>query len=169
MEPEAVVAITFDDGSVGRMQLFHREPVNDVEQSWTDEDIAAEIRKSAFERRPVSWRRCDMSDFPVEHHDFRAAWTDDGKVIGVDMAKARAVTRDRLRAERVPLIKAEDVKVSRALALEDKAAVVAAEAERQRLRDITALPAIDAAKTPDELKAISVSDSASPAQKTVRG
>ena len=73
------------------------------------------------------------------------------------MTKARECARQRLRAERAPLLAAEDLKVSKALVAEDRAAAEAAEAERQRLRDITALPAIDAAKTPEELKGISES------------
>lgn len=150
MEPEAVVAITFADGSVGRMQLYHR-----AERVWADDDIAAEIAKSALGGQPVSWRRCAMSDFPVEHHDFRAAWTDSGKAIGVDMEKAKAITRNRLREERAPLLAAQDIEAMKALESGDKAKLDAVAVEKRRLRDITALPAIEAAKTPADLRQIS--------------
>lgn len=156
MEPEAVVAITFDDGSVGRMQLFHREPQDGLERTWADDDIAAEVARSVFQRRPMTWRRCELSDFPVEHHEFRGAWTDNGKVIGVDMEKARAITRDRLRMERTPLLAAKDIESIKAIEAGDATSLEAVAAEKQRLRDITTLPAIDAAKTLDELKAISI-------------
>ena len=103
----------------------------------------------------MSWRQVTLADFPIEHAEVRSAWTDTGKGITVGMTKARECARQRLRAERAPLLAAEDLKVSKALVAEDRAAAEAAEAERQRLRDITALPAIDAAKTPEELKGIS--------------
>lgn len=155
MEPTAVIAITFDDSSVGRMQLFRREPLDDAERVWTDDDIAAEIAKSAFDRQAASWRRCAMSDFPVEHHDFRAAWTDDGKAIGIDMEKARTLTRDRLRIERAPLLVAQDIEALKAIESNDAAKLAAVASEKQRLRDITALPAIEVAKTPADLRQIS--------------
>jgi hypothetical protein len=69
-------------------------------------------------------------------------------VINVD--KAKDITKDRLRAERTPLLQAQDVAFQRALETgADTAAIVA---EKQRLRDITALA--DQATTLDELKAI---------------
>jgi hypothetical protein len=71
-------------------------------------------------------------------------------MITINLDKAKAITKDRLRAERTPLLQAQDVAFQRALeANADTAAIVA---EKQRLRDITALA--DTATTLDELKAI---------------
>ena len=71
-------------------------------------------------------------------------------MITINLEKAKAITKDRLRAERTPLLQAQDVAFQRALeANADTAAIVA---EKQRLRDITALA--DTATTLDELKAI---------------
>lgn len=71
-------------------------------------------------------------------------------VINID--KAKAITKDRLRTERAPLLEAQDVAYMRALeAGQDTTAIVA---EKQRLRDITQLA--DQAQTLDDLKAISV-------------
>ena len=72
-------------------------------------------------------------------------------MITVDIDKAKALTKDRLRAERTPLLAAQDVLFQRALeSNSDTAAIVA---EKQRLRDIT--NQVDACTTTDELKALS--------------
>ena len=72
------------------------------------------------------------------------------RMIVINVDKAKDITKDRLRAERTPLLQAQDVAFQRALETgADTAAIVA---EKQRLRDITALA--DQATTLDELKAI---------------
>ncbi len=72
-------------------------------------------------------------------------------MISIDFDKAKAITKDRLRAERTPLLAAQDVLFQRALeSNSDTAAIVA---EKQRLRDIT--NQVDACTTTDELKALS--------------
>ena len=70
----------------------------------------------------------------------------------VDINKAKDITKDRLRAEREPLLLAQDVAFQRAL--ESNADTSAIVAEKQRLRDITTL--VDTANTVDELKALEV-------------
>jgi len=69
-------------------------------------------------------------------------------VINVD--KAKEITKERLRAERAPLLQAQDVAFQRAL--EEGADTAAIVAEKQRLRDITQLA--NQAETLDELKAL---------------
>lgn len=72
-------------------------------------------------------------------------------MIVIDIDKAKSITKDRLRAERSPLLAAQDVAFQRALESgSDTAAIVA---EKQRLRDVTSL--VDACTTTDELKALS--------------
>ena len=71
-------------------------------------------------------------------------------MITVNLDKAKAITKDRLRAERTPLLQAQDVAFQRAL--EEGADTTAIVAEKQRLRDITNLA--DEAQTLDELKAL---------------
>jgi len=71
-------------------------------------------------------------------------------MITVNFEKARTITKDRLRAERAPLLSALDVQFQRNLETgADNAAVVA---EKQRLRDLPALA--DTCTTLDELKAL---------------
>jgi hypothetical protein len=77
-------------------------------------------------------------------------------MIIVNVNKAKEITKDRLRAERAPLLAGLDVAYQRADEsgdAEKKAEVVA---EKQRLRDITQLA--DQAQTLDELKALKVSE-----------
>ena len=72
-------------------------------------------------------------------------------MIVIDIDKAKAITKDRLRAERTLLLAAQDVAFQRALESgSDTAAIVA---EKQRLRDITNL--VDTCTTTDELKTLS--------------
>jgi hypothetical protein len=76
-------------------------------------------------------------------------------MITINMDKAKAITKARLRQEREPLLAAQDVAFQRAL--ESNADTSAIVAEKQRLRDITKLA--DAATTTDELKAITLESS----------
>ena len=72
--------------------------------------------------------------------------------ITIDINKAKVITKDRLRAERKPLLDAQDILFNRALETsEDTSAIVK---EKNRLRDIT--NQVDDMKTLDELKGVSV-------------
>lgn len=73
-------------------------------------------------------------------------------MITINLNKAKAITKDRLRADRIPLLQAQDVAFQRAM--EEGADTSAIVAEKQRLRDITVLA--DSATTLDELKSITV-------------
>jgi hypothetical protein len=69
-------------------------------------------------------------------------------MITINLDKAKEITKARLRAEREPLLQAQDVLFQRALETgADTAAIVV---EKQRLRDITQL--VDACVTTDELR-----------------
>ena len=69
--------------------------------------------------------------------------------INIDFTKAVSITQDRLRAERKPLMEAQDILFQRAL--ESGADTKAIVAEKQRLRDITKI----SVTTLDELKELS--------------
>jgi hypothetical protein len=73
-------------------------------------------------------------------------------MIVINLEKAKEVTKVRLRAERTPLLQAQDVAFQRAL--ESGADTSAIVAEKQRLRDITTLA--DQATTLEELKVITL-------------
>lgn len=94
----------------------------------------------------------NIADLPNQYNDFFDAWElVDGKV-EVSLTKAKKITKKRLRAEREPLLAAQDVAFQRALESgSDTSAIVA---EKQRLRDITQLA--DAETTLEGLRAIKV-------------
>jgi len=70
----------------------------------------------------------------------------------VNFSKAQDITKDRLRADRKPLLEAQDILYMRAQeASSDTTAIVT---EKQRLRDIT--NQVDSMTTLDQLKAASV-------------
>lgn len=69
-------------------------------------------------------------------------------MIVINIDKAKEITKTRLRAEREPLLQAQDILFQRAL--ETGADTTAIVAEKQRLRDITQL--VDACATTDELR-----------------
>ena len=92
----------------------------------------------------------DSNTLPNQHQDFYDAWElIDGKV-EVSFPKAVELTKKRLRAERTPLLAAQDVAFQRAL--ESGADTTAIVAEKNRLRDITSLA--DSATTLEELRSL---------------
>ena len=96
----------------------------------------------------VAYTIVNDEDVPSDR-TFRNAWKSD---LTVDFPKAQALTKDRLRAERKPLLEAQDVLFQRALETgKDATAIVK---EKQRLRDVTKL--VDAATTLDALKNMGV-------------
>ena len=72
----------------------------------------------------------------------------------INMTKAKAITKDRLRADRKPLLEAQDILFMRAQ--EAGTSTTAIVAEKQRLRDIT--KQVDSMNTTDQLKAATVED-----------
>ena len=72
--------------------------------------------------------------------------------ITVDITKAKVITKDRLRADRKPLLEEQDILFMKAQeAGSDTSAIVT---EKQRLRDVT--KQVDSMTTTDELKAATV-------------
>jgi hypothetical protein len=76
----------------------------------------------------------DSSALPTAN-DFYDAWELADGVVTVSLPKATELTKKRLRAEREPLLAAQDVAFQRAL--ESGADTTAIVAEKQRLRDVT--------------------------------
>jgi hypothetical protein len=82
--------------------------------------------------------------------DFYDAWELANGIVTVSFTKAVELTKKRLRAERTPLLKAQDLAFQRALETgADTSAIVT---EKKRLRDITNITAT----TLDELRALKV-------------
>ena len=87
---------------------------------------------------------------PEKDGDFFNAWEQSGGVVTVNLGKAKELTKDRLRAERAPLLAAQDVAYMRAL--EAGASTTAIVAEKRRLRDVTKLA--DSASTLADLRVL---------------
>ena len=75
-------------------------------------------------------------------------------MITVSIPKAKGITKDRLRADRKPLLEAQDILFMQAQ--ESGADTTAIVAEKQRLREIT--KGVDSCTTTDQLKALSVEE-----------
>jgi len=85
---------------------------------------------------------------------FRGAWQFNGAAVEIDMAKARDIHRATLRAERAPKLEKLDIDWFRAVETGGDTAAIAV--AKQRLRDVTADSRIVSAKTPEELKALTL-------------
>jgi hypothetical protein len=90
----------------------------------------------------------NVNVLPKSDNDFFVAWEQSNGIVSVNLAKAKEITKKRLRVEREPLFAALDIAFQRAFETgADTSGIVA---EKQRLRDITKLP--DACTTLDELR-----------------
>jgi hypothetical protein len=95
----------------------------------------------------------DASSLNVpQDRTFRGAWQFDGDAVEVNMTAAKTIHKDNLRTERAPEMGKLDVEFMRGL--EQGVDVSAIAANKQALRDITKDARLDAATTPDVLKAL---------------
>lgn len=144
------------DGSVSVMALL-----GDALEAATlapkhiDTIVGAEVAQwSESERATVaSWRVIPTDAIPADR-TFRGAWTDvtDDASIDFDMEKCREIWKERMRVARAPKLEALDVKFQ--IALENAEPTTDIVAIKRELRDVTADPGIEAALTPDDLKAV---------------
>ena len=91
------------------------------------------------------------SELPQADNDFFDAWELSNGTVSVNLTKAKALTKTRLRREREPLLAAQDVLFQRAQ--ESNADTAPIVAEKTRLRNITNLA--DSCTTTAELRALS--------------
>jgi len=92
------------------------------------------------------------TELPQADNDFFDAWELNNGTVSVNLTKAKALTKTRLRLEREPLLTAQDVLFQRAL--ETSADTTAIVAEKTRLRNIT--NGVDTCTTTAQLRALSV-------------
>lgn len=133
-----VIIFTNDNGGVATTIPTGELPIDQV------------LKKDVPEGRGA--RIVNQASLPIQHNDFYDAWEMDDTSVTVNLAKAKEITKNRLRTERAPLLATQDIAFQRAL--ENGADTSAIVAEKQRLRDITLLA--DSATTLDELRAIKV-------------
>lgn len=126
----------------------------------TDAVIFEEVSR-AFTSGPAAtgYRRLLPGEVPADR-TYRDALRDDGKRLHHDMPKAREIHLGKLRRQRVDVLAELDKRWMAAMGAGDDHAVKAIEAKRQRLRDMPTekAPALEAAQTTDDLKAIALED-----------
>lgn len=142
------VVITRVDGGVSVMHIVagqHPEGTDPV-------DAELEKFRAAHPGEYVSHRLMPRANLPT-HRNFRDAWCDRTPelVLDYDMDKCRAIHRETLRQMRAPFLADLDVQYMRADEAGDAKDKERIALQKQALRDVTADPAIDAAKTPEEL------------------
>lgn len=175
-QPDVVtVAVTRADGGVTVLRIIENSyRLNDKGERflWRHVDVTADYVDYQISRyvkdghwvgplAPVGWRFVP-NDYLDDTSDltFRDAWIDAplggpgwGKP-GTDMVKAREIHRTRLRQMRAPLLEALDTDYMRADEAGDQQEKKRIALRKQALRDVTADPAIEAAVSPEALKAV---------------
>ena len=132
----------------GGVGIMHANPEQEESaltayaEKWVDTEFAY-----------VSRREVDESEIPSDR-TFRDAWLDSGNEIIHDMPKCREIWRNRLRELRAAKLIALDIAYIRADEIGDNAEKQRIITQKQALRDVTDDPRIEAAQTPDALKAV---------------
>lgn len=138
-------AITRKDGGVSIMVLVDGDdPIHEI-QKWSEIDRNDVVSVHVIKPEHVPADRT-----------YRNAWAYDGSTFVHDMAKARELHRNFLRRDRQTKLAALDIEYQRADETDDKARKSAIVKQKQALRDAPADPSIEAATTPEELKAITL-------------
>lgn len=96
-----------------------------------------------------------IDSLPQDSDDFFDAWEQLQGVVTVNLAKAKELTKCRLRFDRAPLLAAQDIAFQRAL--EEGTSTIEIVSEKQRLRAVTDL--VDACATLQELRSLTVAKS----------
>lgn len=169
------IAVTHASGMVSRLQIvvgaaesrFHPEAAarhgfelanGRWKRKLTDDMIEAEVTRSVFHDEAgavVSWRRVKAADFPDDAGGaYKAARRDNVGKIEIHMPAARDIHRGNLRRLRQPKLDELDRLWHRANGSKRQKEADDIEDRRQALRDVTKDPAIEAAQTPEELKAV---------------
>lgn len=142
---EQLCVLSRADGGISILKIKPEKSVEEEISKWKE--------TAAAEWLPASVLPCSPDDIPQDR-TFRNAWKRQVGRVVVDMTQAREIHRSRLRVMRGPKLAALDVDVVRALESGDQAKLAEIAAKKQALRDVTSDPAIDAAATPDALKAV---------------
>lgn len=130
-------------------------PIPGVTAQWaeTEGEFVARVRAKVVPADAINVQVVDGSTIPSDR-TFRDAWAVNGGAVAVDMPKAREIHKDRMRSERAPKLAALDIEFIQAVEADDKTKQADIAARKQALRDVTDDPAIEAAGTPEDLKAV---------------
>ena len=129
----------------GNISVIHPAPKsrleNETEAEWLDRVFTRATPDGAV------FSDVDDAQIPSDR-SFRNAWEIKDKKVNTNFLKAQGITKERLRAERTPLLKELDIDYMRAVEQGiDTADIIS---EKERLRDITLMA--DTTTTLDNLK-----------------
>lgn len=149
-------AYTTPDGRLHIVNAAPKESLERVLGELTQEQYEAHVIERSnvggtvtLTRLPDDWTPPDID------RKYRNAWAMNGRGrMLVEMPKARDIHRQHLRNLRDPKLAALDVEYMRADETGDLLLKQQIAQQKQALRDVTADPAIEAARTPDELRAV---------------
>jgi hypothetical protein len=127
------------------------------------DDISVDEAIRRFINPDLPYRVMEPKDFPVPDPDYDDAWqlvpsAEDASVYEVKtiLERAKDVHRNHLRQQRKPMLEALDVAFMLALERADTAQQQEVAVKKQALRDITSHPAIAAAVSTAELRALTL-------------
>lgn len=156
MRPEQVkVCVALDSGGVVVMSVVTNDGKN-VNVEPTPDYIAKIIAQSSRHwktGRPASWRFMTDAELPPTRL-FRESWEDAGVRIVENMAKARVIHMNRIRAAREPVFAKLDRDYLRAHEVGDVVAMREIAGQKQVLRDLPQTFDLSGATTTAELAAL---------------
>jgi hypothetical protein len=135
----ATFLLTRVDGGVSVLRLIEGKALEEELAKWP-----GELRSQIVATKEIS-----EEELPKDR-TFRDAWT----ASGVDMAKAREIWRGKIRLARQSVFAPLDADYMKAVEAGDEARKAEVVSKKQSLRDIPQDPRIEAAQTPEELKAV---------------
>ena len=119
----------------------------------TEEEFMVRIQTLVVPSDAINPQIVDESVIPTDR-TFRNALRQTGSALTHDMPKCRDIWRNKLRELRRPKMAALDAAYMQADERGDTVEKARIAVEKQALRDVTADPRIEAAQTPNELKAV---------------
>lgn len=126
-------------------------PISGATAQWAESEDQFMARIVAKDVPPDATDVSVIDASAIPERTFRGAWRKNGATISHDMAKARSLMRDMLRAERSLRFNALDGQWMRAVAKNDTATAAAIEAKREILRNWPTDQRIAAATSGDDL------------------
>jgi len=143
---DKVIVYTRADGVV----VICVPALEDRREGETEEQHYERCAKKSVPEGSKDIRVISREELP-QSRSWRNAWVNDGKVISVDMPRAREVLRDKMRKERAKMLRRLDQEQLMGIVQGRDADVKQMETVKQVLRDVTEDPSIEAAQTPEEL------------------
>lgn len=132
-------------GSDGGVCIVHPAPKQDLEKvlgPLTQQEYEAHIRERSIPHDAINPISIEDADIPSDRY-FRDAWRQDGKVIGVDMDKARTIHMKHIRKLRDKALEKLDIETMKGKDVQK---------EKQKLRDLPQTFDLTKAETPEALK-----------------